>query len=107
MLIQVTAAVLVSERGHIAPTPLPVPATLLQMYLYRSRTHNELRHDGFRAIAYIKDGDCRLESRNLKPLIFKSLRASLASISLAKNAILDGEIIVLDATARTQETTSC
>jgi bifunctional non-homologous end joining protein LigD len=40
----------------------------------------ELKHDGFRAIAYIKDGDCRLESRNLKALVFKSLRASLATL---------------------------
>lgn len=62
----------------------------------------ELKHDGFRAIAYVKDGDCRLESRNLKPLIFKSLRASLASISPAKNAILDGEIILLDSNGVSQ-----
>ena len=48
----------------------------------------ELKHDGFRAIAYIK--------------VFKSLRASLASNSLAKNAILDGEIIVLDSNGVSQ-----
>src|SRR5215472_14515178 len=62
----------------------------------------ELKHDGFRAIAYIKDGDCCLESRNLKALVFKSLRASLASNSLAKNAILGGEIIVLDSNGVSQ-----
>src|SRR6516165_1204240 len=61
-----------------------------------------LKHDGFRAIACIKDGDCRLESRNLKALVFKSLRASLASNSLAKNAILYGEIIVLDSNGVSQ-----
>jgi bifunctional non-homologous end joining protein LigD len=56
----------------------------------------ELKHDGFRAIAYIDTGDCRLVSRNLKTLPFKALRASLATISVTQNAILDGEIIVLD-----------
>ena len=55
----------------------------------------ELKHDGFRAIAYIDKGDCRLVSRNLKALPFKSLRASLAVITVT-NAILDGEIVVLD-----------
>jgi len=56
----------------------------------------ELKHDGFRAIAYIDTGDCRLVSRNLKTLPFKALRASLAAMSGTDNAILDGEVIVLD-----------
>jgi bifunctional non-homologous end joining protein LigD len=55
----------------------------------------ELKHDGFRTIAYIDSGDCRLVSRNLKALPFKSQRASLTAITVA-NAILDGEIVVLD-----------
>jgi bifunctional non-homologous end joining protein LigD len=54
-----------------------------------------LKQDGFRAIAYIDRGDCRLVSRNLKALPFKSLRASIAAITV-DNAILDGEIVVLD-----------
>jgi bifunctional non-homologous end joining protein LigD len=56
----------------------------------------ELKHDGFRAIAYIDRGNCRLVSRNLKALPFKSLRAALAAITVTDNAILDGEIVVLD-----------
>jgi bifunctional non-homologous end joining protein LigD len=55
----------------------------------------ELKHDGFRAVAYIDRGDCRLISRNLKSLLFKSLRASLAAIDVT-DAIFDGEIIVLN-----------
>jgi bifunctional non-homologous end joining protein LigD len=55
----------------------------------------ELKHDGFRATAYIDQGDCRLESRNLKSLPFKSLCAALAAVTVP-NAILVGEIIVLD-----------
>jgi hypothetical protein len=51
--------------------------------------------DGVRATAYIESGVCRLVSRNLKTLQFNSLRASLAAIAVP-NAVLDGEIIVLD-----------
>jgi len=61
----------------------------------------ELKHDGFRAVAYIDQGDCRLVSRNLKSLHFKSLRASLAAIDV-NDAILDGEIIVLDKNGSSQ-----
>ena len=28
----------------------------------------ELKHDGFRAVAYLQNGECKLISRNLKPL---------------------------------------
>ena len=55
----------------------------------------ELKHDGFRAVAYIDRDGCRLVSRNLKSLPFKSLRASLGTVDVT-NAILDGEIIVLN-----------
>jgi bifunctional non-homologous end joining protein LigD len=55
----------------------------------------ELKHDGFRALAYIEKYDCRLVSRNLRTLPFKSLSASLAMLPVA-SAILDGEIVVLD-----------
>ena len=55
----------------------------------------ELKHDGFRALAYIEKYDCRLVSRNLRVLPFKSLSASLAMLPVT-SAILDGEVIVLD-----------
>jgi bifunctional non-homologous end joining protein LigD len=55
----------------------------------------ELKHDGFRALAYIDAGECRLVSRNLKSLRFESLRAALGKLPV-KNAIIDGEIICLD-----------
>ena len=37
----------------------------------------ELKHDGFRALAYIESGKCRLVSRNLKTLRFESLCTAL------------------------------
>ena len=40
----------------------------------------ELKHDGFRALAYIESGKCRLVSRNLKSLRFESLRLALGKL---------------------------
>ena len=50
----------------------------------------ELKHEGFRALAYIEDGSCKLISR--KEIVYKSfagLSAALAKLPV-KNAILDG-----------------
>jgi len=55
----------------------------------------ELKHDGFRSLAYIEKGECRLVSRNLKSLRFESLRSALGKLPV-KNAIIDGEIICVD-----------
>ena len=50
----------------------------------------ELKHDGFRALAYIDAGECRLVSRNLKSLRFESLRTALGKLPV-KNAIIDAK----------------
>lgn len=55
----------------------------------------ELKMDGFRAVAYIEKGECRLVSRNLRSLRFDSLQLTLAKLP-AQNAIIDGEIVCLD-----------
>ena len=54
----------------------------------------ELKHDGFRGLVYLQDGESSLVSRNLKNLRFDSLKKSLAELPV-KNAILDGEIICI------------
>jgi bifunctional non-homologous end joining protein LigD len=56
----------------------------------------ELKHDGFRAAAYLENGKCELISR--KNIVYKSFTA-LASMMAklpVKNAILDGELVCLD-----------
>ena len=60
----------------------------------------ELKHDGFRALAYIGDRRCDLISR--KNNVYKSFAALCAELAElgAKNAILDGEIVVLDGEGR-------
>jgi bifunctional non-homologous end joining protein LigD len=56
----------------------------------------ELKHDGFRAIAYLQNGESKLVSRNQRNLGFEALKRSLAKLPV-KNAILDGEVICVDA----------
>jgi bifunctional non-homologous end joining protein LigD len=55
----------------------------------------ELKHDGFRALAYIERGTCRLVSRKSKSLRFESLGVALGKLPIT-DAVLDGEAIVLD-----------
>jgi bifunctional non-homologous end joining protein LigD len=62
----------------------------------------ELKHDGFRSLAYIADGHCSLVSR--KDNIYKSfgpLREELGRLRV-QTAILDGEICCLDDEGRSQ-----
>ena len=64
----------------------------------------ELKHDGFRALAYIESGAARLISR--KQIVYKSKPFISLCTLLAKlpvtNAILDGELICLDGDGRSQ-----
>jgi|SRR5208283_1455870 len=56
----------------------------------------ELKHDGFRALAYIENSECKLISRNLNRFeSFESLKQSLDKLPV-QNTILDGEIVCLD-----------
>jgi len=62
----------------------------------------ELKHDGFRALAYIEDGSCRLVSRNANQFkSFQSLTESLSKLKV-RSAILDGEVVCLDANGISQ-----
>lgn len=57
----------------------------------------ELKHDGFRALAYIEDGTCQLISR--KQIVYKSFAALSTPMAAlpVKDAILDGELVCLGA----------
>jgi Carboxylesterase family/ATP dependent DNA ligase domain len=60
----------------------------------------ELKHDGFRALAYISEGRCELVSRRRNSYrSFEPLRRSLGALKV-KTAILDGEIVCLDSEGR-------
>ena len=55
----------------------------------------ELKMDGFRAIAYLQNGECKLISRNVKNLRFESLKNALADLPV-QSTIIDGQIVCLD-----------
>src|SRR5690348_17243228 len=56
----------------------------------------EVKWDGFRALAYIANGECSLVSR--KGIPYKSFRelARWMGSNIAADVILDGEIVCLD-----------
>jgi len=57
----------------------------------------EIKWDGFRSLAYLEDGRCRLISRNGNE--FKSFPALNLALPLEcgiQNAVLDGEIVCLN-----------
>jgi bifunctional non-homologous end joining protein LigD len=61
----------------------------------------EIKWDGYRAIAFIEDGKVRLVSRNQNDLTtrYPELK-DLARFVRAKTAILDGEVVALDAAGK-------
>src|SRR5437867_3912916 len=63
----------------------------------------EVKFDGFRALAYIEDGKCRLVSRRRNEYkSFRELCVSIASHLNGHTAVLDGEIVCLDQFGRSQ-----
>jgi bifunctional non-homologous end joining protein LigD len=61
----------------------------------------EVKWDGVRAIAYVKPGRLRLESRNLREITegYPELRGLLAQLGM-REAVLDGEIVAFDGDGR-------
>ena len=63
----------------------------------------ELKYDGFRALARIENGRCQLISRNGHPFsTFSELEKRIATALPGHNAVLDGEIVCVDAQGRLQ-----
>jgi bifunctional non-homologous end joining protein LigD len=60
----------------------------------------ELKYDGFRALAVLHDGACRLLSRNGNRFGFDALASGIAAHLLCQSAVLDGEIVRLDSAGR-------
>src|SRR5258706_4627066 len=86
-----------SRRIEVAVIPEFIPMRLA----VRNEPFNhpdwlyELKLDGFRALAIIESGSCRLVSR--KAHVYKSFPGLCSSLAqLPHEAILDGEIVCLD-----------
>lgn len=65
-----------------------------------SRWHCEIKFDGYRAIAVLNGKKAGLWSRNRLPLDYPELLPALAALK-CRSAVLDGEIVALDARGRT------
>src|SRR6058998_3010261 len=63
----------------------------------------EIKFDGFRALAYIEEGKCRLiSSRRHEYQSFRELCASIADHLNGHDAVLDGELVCVDPFGRSQ-----
>jgi bifunctional non-homologous end joining protein LigD len=62
----------------------------------------EVKWDGYRALAYVRDGECTLMSRNDKPLTqrFPQVAKEIVKAVRTPNAVLDGEVCALDEQGR-------
>ncbi len=63
----------------------------------------EVKFDGYRAIAYLRGGECRLVSRNGNDLTgrFPDVAKALVKAVRSPNAVVDGEVARIDTTGRT------
>ncbi len=63
----------------------------------------EVKFDGYRALAYIRGGDCRLVSRNDNDLTgrFPEVAKAVATAVKSPNAVVDGEVCRIDPSGRT------
>jgi len=83
------------------PRITPVQLTLLAEPFDDPAFLYEHKADGFRAVVYVSDGKCEIYSK--RGNVFKSfqkLQAEIAAGLPAKEAIIDGEICVLDPQGR-------
>jgi bifunctional non-homologous end joining protein LigD len=90
-------------QAHPISMPLPrmdpAKLTLVRQPFDHPDFLFELKHDGFRALAYISNGHCELVSRRRNSYkSFGELRAHLAGS--VKSAVIDGELVSLDAEGR-------
>ncbi len=62
----------------------------------------EVKWDGYRALAYVRGGDCRLVSRNDNDLTprFPEVAKAVVKATKSPNAVLDGEVCALDERGR-------
>jgi ATP-dependent DNA ligase len=69
----------------------------------RQSLTRQLKYDGFRALAHVSAGECKLISRNGNAFrSFESLRAAIPDDLRARQAVVDGEIVCLDDQGRSQ-----
>jgi bifunctional non-homologous end joining protein LigD len=78
----------------------PMLATLTDKPFNDDNWLFEVKWDGFRAVSYCRDGDAEIRSRNNKDFTKKFYPVHLALKDWGVNAVVDGEIIVIDENGR-------
>src|SRR4051812_20165256 len=91
-----------AERAPMPRAITPMLATLVDAPFDDDQWLFEIKWDGYRAVAFLNDGDVRLVSRNHNDFTagFPEVAAALAEGVKAKHAVLDGEIVALDPEGR-------
>jgi bifunctional non-homologous end joining protein LigD len=87
------------QDAPVAPTPhavLPMLATPVREPFDHPDWLFEVKWDGYRAVAEVRDGEVALYSRNLLPLDRKFPPVVEALRACRFEAVLDGEIVVVD-----------
>ena len=86
------------EHSTEAAPHRPMLATLSETVPTGEGWRFEVKWDGYRALAHVRAGECRLLSRNGNDLTerFHGIAAAVAKASRTPNAVLDGEICALD-----------
>ncbi|MCM2358734.1 MAG: non-homologous end-joining DNA ligase [Geobacteraceae bacterium] len=87
------------KEAPLGPMPhaiRPMLATLVREPFDHPDWLFEMKWDGYRAVAEIRDGEVALYSRNLLPLEQKFSSVTEALRKLRFDAVLDGEIVVVD-----------
>ncbi len=89
------------EREPMPERILPMLAGAGGLPRDESRWSFEVKWDGVRAIAYVKPGRLRLESRNLNEIsdAYPEVRGILRDLGM-REAVFDGEIVAFDADGR-------
>src|SRR6516164_9192113 len=83
------------------PVIAPAPLTAMKEPIDHPNWLYELKHDGFRGMLYVDRGQAWLVSRKGKKFLqFGTLCREILKLLKGKQAILDGEIVVLDGEGR-------
>jgi bifunctional non-homologous end joining protein LigD len=93
------------KGAEAAPMPRaiqPMLATLVDAPFNDDQWLFEIKWDGYRAVAFLDDGECRLVSRNQNDFTagFPEVAAAIPEAFRGKRAVLDGEIVALDSEGR-------
>ena len=91
------------ERTVPARAYRPMLATLAEVLPRGEAWAFEVKFDGYRALAYVRGGDCTLLSRNDNDLTarFSEVAKAIAKAVKSPNAVVDGEVARIDASGRT------